>query len=111
MKHNPLYQSGQPLVKGRNMAWKFFVIVAVIATIALIGGFLGTGLSVQANTELQVPVEESPAVTPSTADNSRDLADEVRTTVICPEEEVDEAVCIERTAGSEDTQIPVTGEE
>jgi hypothetical protein len=111
MKRYPIYQSGQPLVAGGSMAWKLFIIMAVCTTIALMGGFLGTGLAVQANTEMQPVETENTIVTPSAADNSRDLANEVRSTVMCTAETLDEAVCEERAADSGDPQIPITGEE
>jgi hypothetical protein len=111
MKRYPIYQSGQPLVAGRSMAWRLFIIMAVGTTIALMGGFLGTGLAAQANTEMQPVETENMIVTPSAADNARDLANEVRSTVMCTAEFSDEGVCEERAADSEDSQIPVTGEE
>jgi hypothetical protein len=108
MKNNPIYKSGQPLVPGKGGAWRWIAMMVIIAAIALTGALLGSGLAVQANTEPAPLIEDELLVTPAAADNSRDLADEVRTTVLCPEENVD-AVCEERSA-SEEAPIPVTGD-
>jgi hypothetical protein len=110
MKRHPIYQSGQPLIAGRGIAWKLLFIVSLSMTIALLGGFLGTGLAAQANTEVQPAIEENTFITPAAADNARNLADEVRSTVMCTEETAGDTVCQERSPNSDD-QIPVTGAE
>jgi hypothetical protein len=109
MKNNPIYKSGQPLVPGKSGALRWIAIMAITATIALMGALLGSGFEVQANTEpVPLIVEDELLVAPAAADNARDLADEVRTTVLCPDQNVD-AVCEERSA-SEDAPVPATGE-
>jgi hypothetical protein len=109
MKNNPIYKSGQPLVSQRSATWRIIALVATIITVALVGGFLGTGIA-QADVETEPVAGEGVFVTPGAADNARDLTDEVRTTVLCPEEaSSDDGVCEERAA-SEDVQVPVTGD-
>jgi hypothetical protein len=111
MKREPIYQSGKPLVAEQSITWRLLVVTALAIAIALIGSFLGSGLDVQANAEATPAVEQILAVTPATADGARDLADEVRTTVICPDEGAGDAVCQERGPETEVLQIPGTGED